>query len=436
MSSVVMGIPKHLPKRLSISFPIFGIYDTPPGGAYHNWDKCMREHVERGFNCIRLDDGAGLMHDENGIPRGPTNIISPFPGHGKTIRQLDCTGNGGGCDLLARLVELFEAAASHNVYIILSSWYYLHTFWYCGDNELNESLHRIQPHERFMYFAKALDFIICELKSRNLADRIAFAEIFNEADGLNFINGYGASNQLGKDERNRFRDEHAAAIGYLRSKHPDILFAYDTYTPFTDVEQMPDNLQVWNFHSYFMWDIYALVESRLLQEGTDVTDPAELGILKDFMNAHPVPLAEIQKSREGKLPAMADWYRRIWLYRNLDPAKMPALEKLFEHKLDDEFDNYKQKICEMLECVKKVSEERCPGAPLVMGEGVSYCGSKNLLWEEHSEKYWELLEFAVQNYKKAGLWGCVLRTCCGPEDPVWNLAPEKLVRLNKLFQGS
>jgi hypothetical protein len=106
-----------------------------------------------------------------------------------------------------------------------------------------------------------------------------------------------------------------------------------------------------------------------------------------------------------------------------------------EQKLNDNFDYYKQQICDMLAHVQSISNERCPGIPLVMGEGVTYCGSNKLLWEEHSEKYWELLEFAIQKYREAGLWGCVLRTCCGPEDPSWNLVLEKLARLNKLFQG-
>ena len=426
-------IPQHLPKRLAISFPIWGLRDTSSGGTYHDWNKCMKEHVERGFNCIRLEDGAGLVHDKDGRRRGPIEWVMPFPGHSTDIRQSDCTGNGGKCDLLARLFEFFEIAREHNVYVILSSWYYLHTYWYCGDEEWNCQLHRIPPHDRFMYFAKALDFIIAELKARKLEKQIAFAEVLNEADGLNFINGYGARNNLSQEELNRFRDDHFAAIGYLRNRHPDILFAYDTYTPYTDVEQMPNNLQVWNFHNYFMWDMYFILENRLLQEGIDVNDPAEFDQAREFMRQPMVSLEEVRKSRDGKIPAAEDWYRRIWFYRNLDPAKMPALEQFFMRTLDERFDHYKQKIRESLEQAHKISAQYCPGVPLVIGEGVSYCGSNHLQWEEHCDKYWELLEFAVGEYKKAGLWGYIPRTCCGPEDPCWHLYADKLKRLNQMF---
>ena len=38
-------------------------------------------------------------------------------------------------------------------------------------------------------------------------------------------------------------------------------------------------------------------------------------------------------------------------------------------------------------------------------------------------------------YRDAGLWGTIVRTCSGPEDPSRNLCPEKLLRMNKIFLG-
>ena len=73
-------IPPHLPKRLTISFPTFGLYDTPSGGVYHDLDRMVRENKERGFNCIRMDDGAGLIHDLDGNLRGSVPIGYIFGG--------------------------------------------------------------------------------------------------------------------------------------------------------------------------------------------------------------------------------------------------------------------------------------------------------------------------------------------------------------------
>ena len=50
-------IPAHLPERLAIAFPIWGLFDTG-SGAYHDLDRFVREHAERNFNCIRLEGGA------------------------------------------------------------------------------------------------------------------------------------------------------------------------------------------------------------------------------------------------------------------------------------------------------------------------------------------------------------------------------------------
>ena len=117
---------ERLPKRLTISFPIWGLYDIDGKGFYADTDKMVREHVERGFNCIRLDDGAGLMHDLNGKPRGKVRMGNVFGNADKIPRQFDAIGGEGYCDALERMVRLAESCKKYGVYLILSSWYYLH----------------------------------------------------------------------------------------------------------------------------------------------------------------------------------------------------------------------------------------------------------------------------------------------------------------------
>ena len=115
--------------KYTISFPIWCIHDTPGDGAYHDLDAVVRESAERGFNCLRVDDGAGLIDFSMNPPNGIVPIYEPYPGFTRNIRQSWCVGNGGDCDLVARLLELFKAAKKYDVHIILSSWYYLHTYW-------------------------------------------------------------------------------------------------------------------------------------------------------------------------------------------------------------------------------------------------------------------------------------------------------------------
>ena len=407
----------RLPKKLTISFPIWGLYDTlGDSAAYRDLDRFVREHVQRGFNCIRLDDGAGLIHDLDGNFLGPVTIGNPFGRYSDVLRQMNCCGDGGKCDLMQRLIELCENAKKYDVYLILSSWYYLHTYWMLYDEPINDVLFSIEPHNRFMAFAKMLHYILLELERRGLDDRIAFAEVFNEADGLFFINGYGG-NRLSEEELDQFRQEHEAAIAMLQEKHPQILFAFDSYSPWSDPRQIPRNLQVYNFHNYFFWNIYRSTVERMPEFSTGA-------VTED----------KVRQSRAGRRAAADDWYTRTMVYNNLDTSRLPEIEKLLENILQKEYDQYLDRLNEKLSMAANI-RENYPDIPMVCGEGVSYIGHKELVWEEHSEIYWRLMEETILKYKEFGLWGTVIRTCCGPEDPCWNMCADKLLYLNDLFKG-
>lgn len=410
---------ERLPKRLTISFPIWGLYDTPgENAAYKDMDKFVLEHKERGFNCIRLDDGAGLIHDLEGNRLGEVEVYpNVFGEYSKVMRQQgDIYGDGGKCDLYKRLIELCTAAKKYGVYVILSSWYFLHTYWFHPQGEVIEKeLYDIPPKERFMAFAKLLDYILNDLEEQNLDETIAYAEIFNEADGLPFINGYGGKNGLSDDEIAEFRKKHEEAIEWLKNRHPQILFAFDSYTSWTDKRQMPSNMQVYNFHDYYMWGIY----DEVLDEH------------KEFFKGE-VCEEDVRKTREGLRAAADDWYQRVARYSDLDASKLGELEKYLEEKLNEKFDEYLEKVDTNLENVRKQTAQY-ENLPIVCGEGVSYIGSKQLIWEEKSDKYWELVEKSMLKQKAFGLWGTVIRTCMGPEDPCWNMRKDKIKYLNELF---
>ena len=81
--------------KLTISFSLWGIFDTGETCVYHDWDKLMKEYVERGFNCIRLESGAGLLTDLNGNPINNLNFHAPFGKYTKYVRQSDAVSKGG-----------------------------------------------------------------------------------------------------------------------------------------------------------------------------------------------------------------------------------------------------------------------------------------------------------------------------------------------------
>lgn len=424
-----------IPEKLTISFPIWALFDTAPGGKYADAERFIAEHAERGFNCIRFDDGAGLIHDKNGNIRRSVPIVEPFTGYTKDIRQQWSFGNGGDCDMFGRLVKMLEFAKKYDIYVILSSWYYLHTYWFFGDELRNLELHAIPVHDRFQFFAEELDRLLTALRERGLIDRVAAAEILNEADGLPFINGYGQANGLSVETLHKFREDHEKALAFLQERHPDVRFAYDSYTPYTDVNLAPRNMDMWNFHLYVMWGIYNLVlEGDLLSPKVDIEkSPHYQKIMQLKTEKAAKTLADIRKSRRGRLPVAEDWVRRVWIYNGFDSSKMAEIDKKFCETFDSYDKIFRERLMEYLTHAAEVRMEIAPDVPWILAEGITYCGSNLISWEEYYPPYWDYLEYAIDCYKKVGLDGCVIRTCCGPEDPCWDKCKDKLLYLNRKF---
>jgi hypothetical protein len=418
--------------RLTISFWIWALWDTGTNGFFNDLELRMTELVERGFNCVRIEGGAGITHDADGRPRGELEFFPVLPGHGHFTRQMEHMA-GGRVDLLQRLIELCTVAKRHHVKVILSSWYYLHTFWFT-DARVTAELLGLPREERFMYFARGVARILDELHQRGLADTIASAEIFNEVDGMDFVGGYGEVTQPVEDLHG-FRARHEEALEYLKARHPDIRFALDTYTPWTNTEFVPRNAQVWTFHSYYLWDVYDPFEGSLLAPDADLNDPRRYAPIRRFLRGDIIPFQAILDSRAGRPPIDPGWFRRIWLYRNLNPHAMPELERLLQEYLEQKIDHFKQKATDAAVQAVKLRDELIPGIPLILGEGASYCADCRLRWEERSDAYWEVVEHAARQWRAHGFLGAVVRTNAGPEDPVWHEYPERLQRVNDVFLG-
>lgn len=135
-----------LPEKLTISFPVWGIYSVDKNGVYSDANRFIEEHIERGFNCIRLDDGAGLIHDLNGRKRGLVKIDEMLGAYGRRVRQFDII-RPGLCDCFGNLIALARAAKTSGVKLILSSWYYLHVNWLLNDPSINDELMNL-PYEK------------------------------------------------------------------------------------------------------------------------------------------------------------------------------------------------------------------------------------------------------------------------------------------------
>ena len=411
-------IPPHLPERLTISFPIWGIFDTNGCGCYHDLDRFVKEHKERGFNCIRLEGGAGLTHDINGNPRGEINIHAPF-GEYSVTRQIFCFGGEGKCNFLERVLALCEACKKYNVYLIFSSWYFLHTYWFV-DNEINSEIFSVKSEDMFMTFAKLLHYVLKEIENKGYSDRIAMAEIFNEVGCVPALIGELKNENVKHID---FKKKHNEALLWLREQHPGILFGYDNdIVSDQAIEDIPEALQAFNGHNYFLWGVYG----GTLEAGEP--DKSEFYSNK----VKPEDVAAARGNLVQLSPTCAPWYNRVARCASLDESKFPLLEEYLTERIKERKEEYINNLDSFCEGFKKIMA-KFPGIPVVSGEGVTYCSCQKLHWEEKCEEYWEIVKYAVKKYKEIGLWGTLIKTCLGPEDPSWELCKDKIKEINEMF---
>lgn len=428
-------IPEHLPKKLTISFWLWNyFFGTRKGDYYHNLEEKLIELKERGFNTVRIDAGIGLCYTRKGKPRGTIELSRPFGKYSSVMRQFNC--QGGKRDVLKRLVELFELAAKYDVYVILSSWFYLHTFWFVND-EIKQDMFGLPVEERFMYMAKELSRLIDLLKQKGLARQIAFVEIINESDGGAAWSRF-RDTQTGvaseQDKLLKFRALHEEAISFLGERHPDLLIACDTFTAKNiPLDILPRNMQVWNHHSYYLWPIYQKTfEEGLYSPDFDLEHPHKYASVRPYIKKKIIRFDEVRGAHFDK-DIEDGWYRRVWLYNNVSKNKLKLLDEWLEKNLQKNYEEYKRKALEHVVAAIKTRNKHFPNVLLVMGEAASYCAHTGLRWEEKADKYWELLEYTANLVKRHDYWGYMLRTNSGPEDPVWHEFPDRLRYLNELF---
>ncbi len=423
------SIPAHLPKKLTISLWQWNyFYGIKEGEYFHDLEKCFTELKDRGFNTIRVDSGTGLCHDVDGKRRGQISLHEPFPGF-STLREIDMRTDmdtQGGCrvDIMEKVIELFELAKKYDVKVILSSWFYLHTFWYVED-DLVEEFFTLPPERRFMRFAVDTDRILSEIKARGLQQQIAFVEIFNE-----FNTFYKRDWNLEKlcITSSEFRCWHEEALDFIKTCHPDLLFAIDTSTPDVDRELLPRNADVWNHHIYYSWSAYSKVfeDPAIYKEGFDFDSATRHPVLGRFLCSTPVSIEAVRSSHKHIQHVENSWPIRVWFYNNLDPLKLHELDRLMTEHISENMDEYKKKVEDRISKALETRKALFPDIILVMGEGATYCAHPQLRWEEKSDAYWELVDYATRRLKEEGYWGCVPRTHSGPYDPAWREFPERL----------
>jgi len=417
------------PERLAICFWLWALFDSVSDEDYPAFaDRCMREVKERGFNCIRMDDGAGLFCDTRGVPRGPIRWhlqAGPY----QATRQKPGAGSGL---IPKRLLELCRAADKHGIRLIFSSWYYLHTNWHLEESinaELFDGLPTMA--DKIRYFTEEHDRVLRLLRENGLLHVVAFVELFNEFDCMNYtITGIKST----PEQIAEWRSLLEAAYDRLKRNHPELLFAYDSFTTRMRKELIPRNVDVLNFHDYYMWfPLYGWLDKSIsgeIQNDADFAPEITCFMRKDRPHCEDIIR---ERSRYTKIRNGLEWIPRMVIYNSLDPEKIPELERRIAERFEAGYDDLLSRLKAGVAEVTGIRDEVLPGVPLVMGEGVSCCTCEKVLFEERSDKFWRLLEEQALILRESGLWGTLVRTADNPGDVGWKMRADSLRKINRLF---
>lgn len=414
-------------EKLTICYNAWMIYSKND-----DYDKVVGEVAKRGFNCIRVDDGAGLYRDENGSLRKDILISAPFGKYTEYTAYLVIVDNEK-INILDRFLRLCVAAKIHNVKLILSSWFFLHTNWFCQEKDI-EHLFELSNEEKIKYFADETIWILDVLKKHNLLDVVAFVELFNEFDNIPW---HRNDIKLTSEEATELRIIHEREIDRLKKVYPEILVAFDTKDAVPMEEIVPRNIDVFNFHSYYAWDVYNAFEKSLCFGVVTLDEPEIPEETKFFLKKDIISVKSVANEMNGTVKTGPDWPRRMALYASIDWTKEKELNKLLEDSLKEKMENYKNifhnDIQKMLELHKKI----VPNSKIVMGEGLTYCCSPKLTFERDSKCFWDLIKEQVMFLKEKGIWGTVLVTTHAPgRCSAWSDCIELYSEANKLFLNS
>jgi nicotinamidase-related amidase len=115
-----------------------------PNEPYADLEEVIKGLHERGYNAIRVDAGLDFCFHSDGRPRGEVEFCQAVEGYSARMRVINCRG-GGRHNVLKRVIRLMELAKAYNIYVILTSWEYMHTHWFIADRSLRAEIGGVPP---------------------------------------------------------------------------------------------------------------------------------------------------------------------------------------------------------------------------------------------------------------------------------------------------
>jgi hypothetical protein len=214
--------------------------------------------------------------------------------------------------------------------------------------------------------------------------------------------------------------------------------AIDLIKNYFNSELIPRNVDVFNFHCYYLWDIYDEFEKDVVQWSLD--EPVIPEETRYFLKDEIVSVKEVADAMgadaEAGLKTGLDWPRRISLYVSIDEKKQDELSAFLDSKLKEKNEFFREKMHTGIERGLETHKKTVPDSKIVLGEGATYCASPTLSFERDSESFWNIINEQMVYLREKGYYGSVTSTTHSPNRiSAWEPCKERYVLANKIFKG-
>jgi hypothetical protein len=403
------GVPEHLPARLSISLWDFSWFTrAAPGDVFADLDGAVADAIDRGYNTLRI---CAMPLRLFGLDMDTAAMrFTPFGGdYGQRVRWYDVRGSAT-FDGRARLLELFAAAARHDVRIILSSWEYQQTPSFAENRGYFDAIMAIEPAQRPLALAQAMSDLVDFVTEAGFRDRIAFVEIHNEVQFTRLTQALPA----GVEAMTGLCPLLDHAIDAVRKRHPDLLVTANyARVPVETFRAFPPAATVAVFHPY----IYGVLDELMAHVGVGRDAPSFRQDVADVELLRPG-----SPRREEWLPPEPDRWRLeaticeqtlFYLHDWCDP-------QLWDRWLYSHYGQWRHemttKLRTWIESAADLAAGR--GIPLVFGEGYVGYTPLQTRFEEDGVGV-DVLEQAMRASIEVGAWGAVVCSNAAPQHPMW-----------------
>lgn len=417
-------IPSHVPEALAITLWDFTWYTrTGPGEPFEVLDAAFAQAVARGYNTIRICAMPYLLFG-SGLDTSAASF-GPLGGeYGQGTRWYD-VAHRVELDARRQLLDLFEAAKRHDVFVIVSSWEYQQSPSFSGDRAWFDALMAVPEDERATALAHAHADLYEFLDAHGLADRVAFVELHNEVQYGRLADGLVPD---GEDAVVALRDRLTAGLDAFHERLPDVPVTVNyARVPVDGMRGIPDNIDVAVFHPYVYGVLGELADRLALRDEerfrTETARPFLRPGAPDYADWQPP--AEDMWRKEATIVGKPEIYVHDWC----DPEAWDRY--LYEHH-QEHHRAMMLKLELWIDVARDFSAQR--GIPLVFGEGwVGYTPLRT--WYEEGPIGAEVCRAAARKAAAVGAWGSIVCSNAAPHHPMW--AEEALQRqCNEIFAGA